>query len=198
MHRGQGPRRRARPGGRPAGSLRAACAAGQREGRDWSRHLRQRSRRRDRPAALHAGQPRRAPGGGSRTGRPQRRAGPGPQRRGSAQARHGSRHGDTRTLRPGDRAAGRRVRPQRGPQPQRPGLRVHACVRQHRQAPRDPQAAPRLSLPQPRIRARLGAHEGGAERSRAIAHDRADSPGARDAPSGACSTASATCSPGSP
>ena len=180
--RGQGPRRRAAARGRGQRPLRPAGSAGHREGRDRPRHVRQRGRRTDRRDALHAGQPGRAGGRPERTGRQPPRAQPGPRRRRSEQARQGSRHDHARTLRPAARAAGGRVRPQRAAHAQRPELRLHARVRQHREAAGHPQAALRLPLPRPRSGADLGAYEGGAERSAAHADDRADPPRARDAP----------------
>ncbi len=67
------------------------------------------------------------------------------------------------------------------PHAQRPELRLHARVRQHREAAGHPQAALRLPLPRPRSGADLGAHEGRFERSAAHAHNRRDPPRAGNA-----------------
>ncbi len=61
------------------------------------------------------------------------------------------------------------------PEPRRPRIRLQGRVRSE-QARRHPQAALRLPVPEPRSGARLGAPEGRALRSAALAHDRPDPP----------------------
>ena len=143
--------------------LRPARPAGHRQGRDRPWHVRQRGGRTDRRAAHHAGQPGRERGGAERT----RRAATWRSRRAAATpklTRLAEEAGKITRERYAQQLEllGAAVRDQRAAHAQRPELRLHARVRQHREAAGHPQAALCLPLPRTRSGADLRAHEGGA------------------------------------
>ena len=159
--------------------MRAAGEDADGEGRVRAGHVRQRVGRTDRRTARGADQAGRSRGEAGRNGGAQGRARARRKRSSRGEARQAGELDHARALQGGPRDAGAPVRADGAAEPRRRELRLDARVRLE-QAGGHAEGTLRLPVPEPRSGLDLGAAEGGPERTRAHAHDRAGPRGGGD------------------